>query len=73
MHADSLFPCRMKSGIESDSKGFSPGGSIRQLAIKKDGKKEKRRLIVFASLCAMKKNILKATQELQDEYNLLIK
>ena len=42
MQADSLFPCRMKTTMESDSKVFSPGRSIRQLAIKKkkkDGKK----------------------------------
>ena len=42
MHADSLFPCRMKTAMESDSKAFSPGRSIRQLAIKKKMEREKK-------------------------------
>ncbi len=69
MHADSLFPCRMKTAMESDSKAFSPGRSIRQLAIKKKKKvKRKSSLIMFASLCATNKQMqhsLKLTQLLQ--------
>lgn len=40
LDAFSLFPCRMKTAMESDSKAFSPGRTIRQLAIK-NGIKEK--------------------------------
>lgn len=42
-HVDafSLFPCRMKTAMESDSKAFSPGRTIRQLAIKKMERKKK--------------------------------
>lgn len=67
MHGESLFLCRMKAAMESDSKDFSPGRSVRQLAIKKDGKKEKA-LILFVSLCATNKQmprILKLAQLLQ--------
>ena len=56
MHSDSLFLYRMKAAMESDSKAFPPGRSGRQLAIKKDGKKEKA-LILFVSLCAMNKQM----------------
>lgn len=51
MHGESLFLCRMKAAMESDSKDFSPGRSVRQLAIKKDGKKEKGSDFVCEPLC----------------------
>lgn len=45
MHADSLFPRKMKTDMGSDSKAFSPGWSIQTASNKKkdkkDGKKEK--------------------------------
>lgn len=73
MHADSLFPCTMKSGMECDSKGFSAGRSIRLLAIKTRWKERKMSTDYVCKPLCHDKNILKATQDLQDEFNLLIK
>lgn len=69
MHAD-LFLCRMTAATESDRKAFSPGRSVRQVAIKK----WKERKAPISILC-QKKNKCKHTHTLKmaNENNFLNK